>query len=292
MPELRKSRQGVLDTTILVATPENVAFDFRLAGPFTRAAALLVDLVLMAFLFFMLAFFTGLLGTAFVGVLLFMAFAIWWGYGGLMEAFNNGQTLGKKAMGLRVVSQNGLAINGGQAMLRNILRMGDLFPPFFPGIVCMLFNSRFQRLGDLATGTVVVLDGARVSPRLHESGAISEELRELIPPRYRPDAAMIDVLTAYVGRRAEFTPGRRRELAGHLSRHFIRSWSLPPGSDPDVVLCTVYVQVVAKEDGAFIVQKRKNAGSIYESEPEPVNEFDQALDAIASDWNRQRRRLP
>ena len=37
-----------------------------------------------------------------MGLFLFVAFVGWWGYGGLMETFCNGQTLGKKAVGIRV----------------------------------------------------------------------------------------------------------------------------------------------------------------------------------------------
>ncbi len=110
-----------------------------------------------------LAIFMAFLGAAGMGIFLFLLFVAFWGYGGLMEAFCNGQTLGKMAVGVRVVSETGLSINAGQAMLRNVLRSADLVPPFFPGVVAMLFGSRFQRLGDLAAGTMVVLDGQRSS---------------------------------------------------------------------------------------------------------------------------------
>ena len=59
-----------------------------------------------------------------------------------METFNNGQTLGKLALGLRTVSQTGLSINIAQAILRNLIRVIDVAPPFYPGIVAMACTRR------------------------------------------------------------------------------------------------------------------------------------------------------
>ena len=237
-----------LDCTVLVSTPENVAFDFRIAGPFSRALALLVDIAVIGFCVFVIAFILSLLGAAGVGLLLFLMFVAFWGYGGLMEAFWNGQTLGKKAVGIRVVSDTGLAINAGQAMLRNILRSADLFPPFFPGAVAMLFGSRFQRLGDLAAGTMVVLDGQRSSPRPPVADGVTERMRGRIPAHFRPDTALIDCLAAYVGRRLDLSAPRRLELSQILARHFIRSWSLPPKINTDHLLCAIYEQATMDEE--------------------------------------------
>ena len=51
-------------------------------------------------------------------------FLVSWFYGGFFEAYWNGQTPGKRIMGLRVLSTNGRPINGYQAILRNLLRIG------------------------------------------------------------------------------------------------------------------------------------------------------------------------
>ncbi len=237
-----------LDCTVLVSTPENVAFDFRIAGPFSRALALLVDISVIGFCVFVIAFILAFLGAAGVGLLLFLMFVAFWGYGGLMEAFWNGQTLGKKAVGIRVVSDTGLAINAGQAMLRNVLRSADLFPPFFPGAVAMLFGSRFQRLGDLAAGTMVVVDGQRSSPRPPVADGVTERMRGRIPAHFRADTALIDCLAAYVGRRLDLSAARRLELSQILARHFIRSWSLPPKINTDHLLCAIYEHATMDEE--------------------------------------------
>jgi uncharacterized RDD family membrane protein YckC len=268
-----------LDSTVLVATPENVTFDFRLAGPFSRTLALLIDVVVIGVVFVILVFLLGILGTAGIGLLLFILFLMWWGYGGLMEAFWNGQTLGKKAVGIRVVSETGLAINAGQAMLRNVLRSADLVPPFFPGVVAMLFGSRFQRLGDLAAGTMVVLDGQRSSPRPPMAGNVTDRMRQRIPPRFRPDAALIDALAAYVGRRADLSPARRIELSLILARHFIRAWSLPPKINPDHLLCAIYEYATMDEQTQKMEEQHRTTDRAIE-----IEDVDEVDDAVVLDY--------
>lgn len=249
MREQKPQCRPPLDTTTLVVTPENVAFDFRLAGPFSRALALVVDIALLitfvTFAGMILIFSRGvlggnLIGEGFWGIFLFFLFFLWWGYGGAMEAFNNGQTLGKKALGLRVVSQSGLAINSSQAMLRNILRGADLAPPFFPGIFAMMFNDRFQRLGDLASGTIVVVENRDARPSVTQSNLMTRNLESLIPKQFAPSVSLVEALAAYVGRRKELSVGRRRELALIFFEHFRRTWSLPKSVDPDLFLCALY----------------------------------------------------
>lgn len=236
-----------LDTVFMVSTPENVAFDFRLAGPFYRFLALVIDLMLVGAI--LVALLIGMLWLQIqaMGLFFFLAFFIWWGYGGLMEALWNGQTLGKKAVGIRVVSDSGLAINAGQAILRNILRSADLIPPYFPGVISMLVSRRFQRLGDLAAETIVVIDGARATPRPPKSNAKTEAIRPLIPIRFRPDPALIDALAAFVGRRNDLSVPRQRELAKPLADYFIRAWSLPPNTRPELLLCAIYDQATTDQ---------------------------------------------
>ena len=236
-----------LDTIINVSTPENVAFDFRLAGPFHRFVALFVDFVVLGACFFGLitiGIFLGFNGTGGQGLLLFVAFILWWGYAGLLETFCNGQTIGKKAVGIRVVSNSGLAINASQAILRNILRTVDLAPPFFPAVASMLLTSRFQRLGDLAAETMVVIDGGRIVPRPPVSHEGIGDIGQIVPAHFRPNGTLIDALAAFVGRRNDVSDARRRELAQPLANYYIRAWELPIQTDPDLILCMIYAHAI------------------------------------------------
>lgn len=77
----------------------------------------------------------------------------------LLEGLFNGQTLGKKAAGIRVRMADGTPITLRAAFTRNLLRPADLFPAtYFVGLITMFLNPRGQRLGDMAAHTIVAAD--------------------------------------------------------------------------------------------------------------------------------------
>jgi hypothetical protein len=85
-----------LDTRIDIITPENIAFQYRVAGPFRRLPAYFVDALLRALLIaaggiaFSFSFGSvGLFGLG-IGLILIMWFVLSWFYGGLFETFWNG----------------------------------------------------------------------------------------------------------------------------------------------------------------------------------------------------------
>ena len=86
-----------------------------------------------------------------------------WGYGAFCEGLFNGQTVGKHVMGIRVVSERGVPISGAQAVLRNLVGSVDGLVPFFyqTALASMILSPKFQRLGDLAAGTMVVIEERR-----------------------------------------------------------------------------------------------------------------------------------
>jgi uncharacterized RDD family membrane protein YckC len=175
-------RNKPLDATIDIVTPENISFRYRVAGPFRRLPAFLIDLMLRMGVWFAVIFLLSIanivqvVDTAFgIAFMLILIFVMEWLYGGVLETYWNGQTVGKRVMGIRVLSVDGQPINGLQAMMRNILRFADMMPlipfaaisdipsalpipTFVIGLVAPLLNKRFQRLGDIVCGTMVVIE--------------------------------------------------------------------------------------------------------------------------------------
>ncbi len=186
----------VLDNTLRVMTPENISFEYQLAGPFRRIFAYLLDLLVSIVGFLVCAFLLqlivafaiiplaqtlgiaswieGLIGLM-VGMGLVLYFIVYWFYGALMETYYNGQTLGKRWTHMRVLSIDGHSIDGVQATLRNFFRLLDVsplvpvaalfrldepaslgIPTCLFGLIMMSFSRNFQRVGDLVAGTVVV----------------------------------------------------------------------------------------------------------------------------------------
>ena len=95
-------------------------------------------------------------------------------YSTLFEGLWNGQSLGKKAMSLRVRMLDGTPVTFAAALYRNLFRVVDAMPGipviglYMVGLVLMFTSERSQRLGDLAAGTVVVYE-PRSIPRFNPS---------------------------------------------------------------------------------------------------------------------------
>jgi uncharacterized RDD family membrane protein YckC len=78
------------------------------------------------------------------------------GYYFVLEAYNQGQTLGKKLMGIRVVPVEGV-LTPGKVAIRTILRIVDGLPfLYIVGLIAIFASQRKQRIGDMAGGTLVV----------------------------------------------------------------------------------------------------------------------------------------
>ncbi len=153
---------------VTILTPEKVELSFRLAGLASRTGAVLLDLGiwLIAFAAAMIGWawlssrlsvpenlantgFDIILYCAAVGLLLYFVLLTW---------LNRGQTLGKRMVGLRVISQNGGAVSLPSAVLRTLLMAADAFPVLLLVDVVLLFlSARCQRLGDMVAGTLVVI---------------------------------------------------------------------------------------------------------------------------------------
>lgn len=246
-----------LDTTIEIVTPENIAFRYHVAGPFRRLPAFLLDVVLQTLIWWaggallaMLFSAVGLAGLGF-GFWLILWFVLSWFYGGLFETYWNGQTPGKRMMRIRVIASDGQPINGLQAVLRNLLRAIDAQPLFTYqlGLFSAMMNDRFQRLGDLASGTMVVVDERerfRGILQIDEPGVL--RLAREIPATFQATPSLARTLAAYAERRLYFPVPRRIEIARHLADPLIRRFGLPAHTNSDHLLCAAYQRTFVADD--------------------------------------------
>ena len=146
-----------LDTLRTITTPEGVELNLRLAGPMPRACAWAIDLALRAAILMVLLIIVSTLGELGMGIFLISAFLLEWIFPAVCELHFDGATPGKKALGLRVVNDDGTPVDPAAAVIRNLLRAVDFLPVMYGvGLVSMLVNREFKRLGDLAAQTVVV----------------------------------------------------------------------------------------------------------------------------------------
>ena len=232
-------------------TPERIIVVHPLAGPSRRFVAyfsdqaLLLVLVLAAILFSM---FLTLGSAAGLGPALVAVFLLTWGYGAFCEAVFNGQTLGKYFLGLRVVSERGVPISGAQATSGNLVGTVDGPIPFFFqfGLASMILSRQFQRLGDLAAGTIVVIeDAAAVDARgfTRIKDPAVDALLPWLPGRIAVGSDLARVLSDYAEVRGRFAPMRRAEMAEPLARPLRARFGLSDKAAADAVLCAVYHRV-------------------------------------------------
>jgi uncharacterized RDD family membrane protein YckC len=86
---------------------------------------------------------------------MFVPFILPWLYFAIQEGSERGATVGKRAMNIRVVSEDGKSIGFGTATGRFFGNLLNLFTLCI-GYLLMLFNARNQCLHDMITSTVVI----------------------------------------------------------------------------------------------------------------------------------------
>ena len=159
-----------------LAVPSATGVDARLvlAGPGARAIAFMLDWLIrscLAMAYVLLAAWA-ILGnldfdvpsdseTLWYLAGLIPALAIYVLYHVILEPLMAGRTPGKRMVGLRVLTPEGLVPSTGELITRNVFRIIDSMPGVYVvGLLFVMFGKRHLRLGDLAAGTVVALDRA------------------------------------------------------------------------------------------------------------------------------------
>ena len=163
------------EETLDIQTPENVAFGYQVAGIGSRFLATLLDtflivtlqvVVLLVFILVLSGFdLWGETVAAWVYAMLgIVGFFFFWGYYIFFEMLWNGQSPGKRWVGLRVIRTDGTPITLSESFIRNLTRLVDFLPAGYGiGILSMFLDKQSRRLGDLAAGTLVVHDRAPIS---------------------------------------------------------------------------------------------------------------------------------
>jgi uncharacterized RDD family membrane protein YckC len=225
----------VLSDETYLEIPENVRLTFRIAGPGSRILAYLLDLTLRSVALYGIALALGVAFLSFdasglpIGIYLIAAFLAEWGYGCFFETVWNGQTPGKRAFHLRVIKTEGYAIGLHDAMLRNLLRAADFAPLFYgAGFLCSVSSPKFQRIGDLVAGTMVVKERR---PEIGGELAGLDEYEPLPPAaflnRYRPSEKTLEIVERLFRRRYELAPDRLDEIALVLAEPLAKRLASP-----------------------------------------------------------------
>ena len=217
-----------LDRDLHIRTAEQVGISYEVAGIGNRVLAAFFDVLFIAIIVLGLSFivtrailpqlnlppsatFTIVAGLV-VALYLITPFAYWV----VLETFWNGQTLGKRIVGIRVLRDDGSPVGFFAIATRAILRILDLVPILLPvDVVLMVASRKAQRLGDLVAGTVVVKarverDFAKLRTR-SDAGATDLTVRALSGESQR-------LIREFALREQGLRPAARAEVARAIAR--------------------------------------------------------------------------
>jgi uncharacterized RDD family membrane protein YckC len=224
-----------------VVTGEAVALDLRIAQLPSRIVAAVLDLLTM-----LLALYVILLAFGAVGLAGFddqaLAAAAWTValvaafvcYPVIFETLSRGRTLGKMAMGLRVVRDDGGPITFRHALVRGLVGLALERPGLFLlglgpalGMIVSMFSATGKRIGDMAAGTMVLQERmssrpgwAPVLPAPLAGWATTLDLTGL-------DDSLALSVRQFLGRASQLDPAARERLGGALSEE-VQACTTPP----------------------------------------------------------------
>jgi uncharacterized RDD family membrane protein YckC len=245
-----------MEDRYIVDTPENIAFAYDVAGIGSRFIAAIVDSFLLILIQLAVGALLLFLSLGVDGSLLdeSIALAIWsivsfiffWGYYLVFELIWNGQSPGKRWLGLRTVREGGRPITFVASAVRNLVRVIDFLPGFYGiGVVTMFIDGRSRRLGDLAGGTLVVKEGRSVTldaltrsaePLVLSPRPDAAPLTPLLPNLAAISAADYDLVQEFLRRRKDLSPASRTRLAADLGATLKQRLGLPTGGDNELFL--------------------------------------------------------
>jgi uncharacterized RDD family membrane protein YckC len=208
-----------------VATPERVRISLPVAGIGYRTLAYLIDASALFGAWVVLYFtltalqkdvldsFQALSGLAQTLTVLAL-FGAQWVYWTACEGLWGGQTLGKRAMRIRVVRQDGSPVGLYESAVRNLTRAVDFLPVLYgTGVLCMLFTEQHRRLGDLLAGTVLVREERIDLDKYARAGATPSPATALA-------AADVELILGYLERARTLAPEARQKLAQAMVDRF------------------------------------------------------------------------
>lgn len=233
---------------VRIETPEQIEVSLEIAGIGSRFVAQVLDwlikwgIVLVIVLLVSVA--AGLLGIALssdktlsyflaaLGIALFYGFLL--GFDIYFEVRHSGQTPGKKHAGIRVLREGGAPLDFRSACIRNLLGMADFLPAcYLLGGFLVMLNSRGQRLGDMAAGTIVIRERAMLPPT-----ALHETIQRLASEEFPFTADQLGACTAndryilrsFFQRVEQMEEQAREQLTLRLTDTFLRKLAYRPAS--------------------------------------------------------------
>jgi uncharacterized RDD family membrane protein YckC len=229
-----------------IETPEQIGLDFALAGVGSRFLAILIDTIIqtvtgvVVFIAFVLV--VAVLGRGSGGPSVWLialgalsAFLLLYGYFAIFEIVLNGQTPGKRIIGIRVIKESGRPLTPAETIGRNLMRIIDQLPAMYAiGLVTMFLNGSNKRLGDLVAGSIVI----RESKKDKEAPWLAmQSSQPTASPRVYPGAQRISVedlrlMDTFLNRRNDMEADLRSRMANQILARLKAQIEIPDDGRP------------------------------------------------------------
>ena len=237
--------------THTILTPANIEIEYRLAGAGSRLAAFVIDFALQIIFCLLLAavILFGIYDYRFatlanvhgfaLGFLIISWFIIYFCYFIICEMSMNGQSVGKKIFGLRVIRDNGQPVGLQQSIIRNLFK--SVLDIIYIGLFFILFSPQHKRIGDIVAGTVVVAEHYDKTMAPLRSSSIPspkragmEQLKHLIlSPRER------DLLHMYMARKLYLPDYAKQRLLQQWKEYLSAKWQIEASQIDDEILAAL-----------------------------------------------------
>ncbi|MEV0672955.1 RDD family protein [Mycobacterium sp. NPDC050441] len=166
------------------------------------------------------------------------------GYPVVMETATRGRSLGKMALGLRVVAEDGGPERFRQALFRGLAGFIEIWMlTGGPAVICSLVSAKGKRLGDIFAGTVVISErGPRLNPPPVMPPALAWWAGSLEMSGLGPEQA--ELARQFLSRSAQLDPRIRQEMGHRIFAEVASRISPPPppGAPVEYVLAAVLAE--------------------------------------------------
>jgi len=278
-----------------MVTPEAVALEFTTANVGSRILAFVIDAAIVTVVSFLgilpLALTDATLPDWLVASILVILIPGWYfGYFTVSETLWRGRTVGKAALGLRVVTKEGGPVRFRHAAIRTLLGLVDFgIGSGFFAILLILLTRDNQRLGDLLAGTLVL----RERSGLPAPAPVSFD----VPAGLEPFTATLDVsgltieqyqaVRTFLLRTPSLAPQPRASLALQLASPLAERLRPPPpaGVPPELYLRCVAVAYQRRQRpaGSELASRAAAPASAWGAVPQEPH----APSAAPSGWSPQ-----
>ena len=225
----------------LISTPENVDLHLEFAGIGNRILAALIDTVIVTGALILLTLAVTVIAYCSIPIVrtvamvvlvvivvtvpLLLNFFVYIIYCAYCEGNWQGQTIGKKLVGIRVIEQNGQPAGWSSVWIRNLVRIVDHLLGLV-GLLVMIMDPNERRLGDLAGNTLVIRERPTsiTTSDIKLTATLSDDemldAGRLTPQEY-------DLLLSFLKRRRYLDDAHRPEVAAKMEEYFAKRLDLP-----------------------------------------------------------------